>query len=738
MIPLSAHLTRRNIVRLLAWATGGLLALWLLLWLLVPPVLQSQIQTRASQALGRQVQVGAVRFAPWSLELWLDDLDIATADGKGSQLHITQIYANAELASVWSLAPVLDALVVDSPSATLQLLQPGHYDIDDILHTLTQRPASDPAAFALYNVEVRNGSVLLDDRHTGQQHSVQALLLRIPFISNLGAQRDIATHPRLAFTLNGSPFDSDAQATPFASRRAGQARLNLQHIQVADYLRYLPTGLPVHPLKGEVGVDVTLDFAQDTHSTLKVQGTLQAQALVIRNDHGQTDTLDLQQQFHGEWNGQQLALQLDNRLKFAHAPEARLQFEGHIAPTPLQVQGRLLVQQLPLHTLLPYLGRQLPVTVRAAEASFAGDVQLQNQAQGLHIEVKGDAGLGPLQVYSQGQRPEELLRWKLLQVKGLDLHVQPNAPLALQSDSTTLSDFFARVVLQESGRLNLQDLLVASADKAAAPAQPTPPSTPPQIQMGPIRLEGGTVFFQDQFIQPNYSTDLTQLHGQLSGIATSVGRGGKPQLADLSLRGIAEGSAVLSVSGKLNPLANPLVLDVRARMRGLELPPLSAYATKYAGYGIQQGQLSMDVRYQVQPDGQLTASNRLVLNKLTFGEKVEGAPANLPVKLIVALLSDDQGVIDLDLPISGSLNDPEFSLGPIIARVFGKAFGGTGQAPFQALTGDPDSGTIVFAPGSSVLDTQARASLDKTAAALRGKPTLALTISGTADRKSVV
>src|SRR5690606_2150504 len=119
-----------------------------------------------------------------------------------------------------------------------------------------------------------------------------------------------------------------------------------------------------------------------------------------------------------------------------------------------------------------------------------------------------------------------------------------------------------------------------------------------------------------------------------------------------ALKGRAAGTATLEIDGQLNPTADPLALDIRANMRGLELPPLSPYAAKYAGYAIERGRLSMNVAYRVDPSGQLEASNQLVLNQLTFGEKVDSPTATqLPVLLAVALLKDRNGVIDLNLPI---------------------------------------------------------------------------------------
>ena len=211
------------------------------------------------------------------------------------------------------------------------------------------------------------------------------------------------------------------------------------------------------------------------------------------------------------------------------------------------------------------------------------------------------------------------------------------------------------------------------------------------------------------------------------------------QLADLELRGRAEGTASLDITGKLNPLAKPLALDIAGKVRDLELPPLSPYAVKYAGYGIERGKLSVDVRYAVQPDGQLTASNKLVLNQLSFGDKVDGAPNSLPVKLAVALLADRNGVIDLDLPISGSLNDPQFRIGPVIWKVITNLVVKAITAPFSLLANALGGGssnelsTVAFAPGSGTLTDPAKAGLDKVAKALADRPALQLTVLGTAN-----
>jgi hypothetical protein len=230
---------------------------------------------------------------------------------------------------------------------------------------------------------------------------------------------------------------------------------------------------------------------------------------------------------------------------------------------------------------------------------------------------------------------------------------------------------------------------------------------------------------------------LSELTGKM-GAFSSQAANGEVQLAELELRGRAEGTATLEILGKVNPLAKPLALDIAGHVRDLELAPLSPYSVRYAGYGIERGKLSVDVAYKIQPDGQLTANNNIILNQLKFGDKVPEAQNSLPVKLAVALLADSDGVIDLNLPVSGSLNDPQFRVGPIVFKLIVNVIMKAITAPFSLLAsafggGGDELSMVAFAPGSATLTAEARTSLDKVAKALLARPALKMTVVGTAS-----
>ncbi|MBY0464642.1 MAG: DUF748 domain-containing protein, partial [Burkholderiales bacterium] len=438
---------------------------------------------------------------------------------------------------------------------------------------------------------------------------------------------------------------------------------------------------------------------------------------------------------------------------------------GDDGQTP-QVKGKLDALRLPAHALAPYAAAQLNLTLLRADASFLGSLAYSASPQGPAAQLAGDATLENFRADTVASGPagaEELLRWKTLNLRGLALKLAPATATQVNVERGALSDFFARIVINESGRINLQDISKQAAADAAAAASagPTsgtgsgtasvasPPSPTPadplatRISIGPFSLVNGAVDFSDKFIRPNYQANLSDLTGRLGGFSSDgavaqVDGQAAPQMAELELRGKAEGTASLEITGKLNPLAKPLALDIEGRVRDLELPPLSPYTIKYTGHGIERGKLSLDVGYTVLPNGQLTARNQLVLNQLTFGEAVPGAPASLPVKLATALLSDRNGVIDLNLPISGSLNDPEFSLVPVIFKIIGNIIVKAITAPFSLLSGalggsDAELATVAFAPGTAQLLPAAQDKLARVAKALTDRPSLTLTVVGTAS-----
>jgi uncharacterized protein involved in outer membrane biogenesis len=428
--------------------------------------------------------------------------------------------------------------------------------------------------------------------------------------------------------------------------------------------------------------------------------------------------------------------------------QGKLALNGQFALAPLTTELTLAIKNLDLLPLQPLLADRLSLRVTHANLNAQGAVHLAQAKDGSwQGGFKGDLGLANLSTVDK-IGTNDFLRWANLQFDGVDVRI---TPLAVNIAQVALKDFFARVILDSSGRINLQDVLApapvpvvpankpASVTSAAAASvaalPPTPPSTPAAVTpvtVGKFLLQGGRIRYSDNFIKPNYSATLQDLVGSVTGLSSDPA-----STAQVDLKGQVNGAPLL-IAGKINPLKGDLSLDLKASVRGMELPPLSPYSGHYIGYGIDRGKLSFEVNYVLE-QRRLTAQNRLILDQLRFGEaSKEPGATSLPVHFALALLQDRNGVVDINLPIEGTLDDPQFSLGGLIGRMIGNLITKAVSAPFTLLAslfgeGGEELSAISFEPGRAALPDGSAASLQSLTKALTERPALQMDITGSVD-----
>jgi hypothetical protein len=424
--------------------------------------------------------------------------------------------------------------------------------------------------------------------------------------------------------------------------------------------------------------------------------------------------------------------------------------DGSLGLSPLSTDLRVDVQRLDLVPLQPYVTDKVKILVSSGELRLKGRLGVREVAGAPpHISFAGQTNLGNF-VSLDRATSEDFLKWKSLFVGGIQANVNP---LRLEINEVALADFYSRLVVYPNGALNVREMLAGGEAQpssgggaetkgvespSAAPAKKEPASSPPDaeplsIVIGRIVLQGGNVNFTDLFIKPNYSANLTDLDGSVTALSTQPGT-----IADVEILGRLNRSAPLEIKGKLNPLSANPYLDLKAQVKDIELEPFTPYSEKYAGYGIEKGKLSFNVHYMID-NRKLKAENQLILDQLTFGGKVESPTATkLPVLLAVALLKDRNGVIDLNIPIGGSLDDPEFSVGGVILHVLVNLIAKAATSPFALLGaafggGGEELSYVEFQPGLATLDDTAIDTLSKLGKALNDRPGLKLDISGRAD-----
>src|SRR6185312_422709 len=298
-----------------------------------------------------------------------------------------------------------------------------------------------------------------------------------------------------------------------------------------------------------------------------------------------------------------------------------------------------------------------------------------------------------------------------------------------------------RVVIGRDGSLNLATMLrPVNAAPSRAPSS-TPSSAPSgasssatskapsmPIRIARVELRGSAADFTDLSVQPNFAAAIDGLHGSIVGLSSDPGTRARVQLA-----GAVNRYAPVSIEGQVNVLSAQTYTDLEMSFQNIDLPLFNPYSGKFAGYSIAQGKLTTQMHYHLE-NRQLRATHHIVIDQLEFGPATASKQAvPLPIKLAAALLKDRNGVITLDLPVGGSLNDPTFRLGPIVWKVFVGLIRHIVTAPFSWLGslfgGDGARLAYVdFVPGSAALDDTNAHKLMQLAQALAQRPQLRLDI----------
>jgi hypothetical protein len=425
---------------------------------------------------------------------------------------------------------------------------------------------------------------------------------------------------------------------------------------------------------------------------------------------------------------------------------------GTLRPSPLAADLQINTQRLGIAAFEPYLGVPLNVTLSRAQITSRGKLRYDTRRAQPRIAYRGDAALENVNIKDK-LTGDDFLRWRALRATRLDAVISAGTP-RIDIDHLALSAFYARMIINANGRLNVSDVIASPTAapvsvtranaKPAAASQPAPASTAANataaapaadIHIGGITLAYGQLNFTDNFIKPNYTANLTRLHGEIGAFGTAPNAPPAPIKIEASL----DDNAPVAIDGTLNPLQPVAALDITGKATDVELTRMSAYATKYTGYPITGGKLKADVHYTLD-QRKLSADNHLFITQLTFGDRDESPGIrHLPVKLAVALLKDSQGNVNIDLPVSGSLDDPQFSVGGLVWRAVVGLISKAVTAPFRLLAAafggsqHADLDYIAFAPGSAVLDANAQARLGQVAAMLQKKPGLKLQLTGRVD-----
>ncbi|WP_296234328.1 DUF748 domain-containing protein [uncultured Pseudomonas sp.] len=418
----------------------------------------------------------------------------------------------------------------------------------------------------------------------------------------------------------------------------------------------------------------------------------------------------------------------DLRLDTGLGKQGKLQVAGNVQLSPTSAQLKVATQDIDLRLAQAYLSPFIRLELRSGLLGSDLDVQLRS-TEPLALSVTGSAHVDQLHTLDT-LRERDFVRWKQVRVGGLDY--RHGESLAIER--VELDQPYARFVINENLTTNVSELIVpqtTTPNESKADA-----GKPLAIRIGGVAINDGSANFADFSLTPSFATAVQQMNGRIGVLDNQ-----KPQAASVDIQGKVDRYAPMSIKGKLTPFDPLNSLDIATSFKNVELTTITPYSGKFAGYRIRKGRLNLDLHYRIEK-GQLNAENKVLVENLQLGERVDSPDAvDLPIRLAVALLKDTQGRIAIELPVQGDLNNPQFSVIPIVWQTLRNLVLRAAQAPFKFIAGlvggsNVDLSTVPFVAGSAQLQGDARQALDTLAKALEERPNLRLEVEGQAAQSA--
>nr|MCH9699611.1 DUF748 domain-containing protein [Gammaproteobacteria bacterium] len=411
----------------------------------------------------------------------------------------------------------------------------------------------------------------------------------------------------------------------------------------------------------------------------------------------------------------------------------KLTTNGSLAIDPLNAQLNIKASKIALNALQPYINDFSRLKLKNGQFNLNGALNLaKNKADKTTGRFKGNANIARLRTINALNK-KDFLKWRAFNVNGIDVHLEP---LRVAIRDVVADKLYSRVIINKDKTSNLNEIFSSEEKKPSTPnnkqnvaAKQSKSKTVP-VKIGSVNIKNGAALFSDLSLVLPFALNMTDLNGTIKGINSNL-----KETATVRVDGKVNRISPVVIDGSLKPFDISKFMDIRLNLDGVDLTAITPYMAQFAGYEIEKGKINLDVEYKIK-DKALIAKNKIVIDQLTLGDEIDSPDAvSLPVSLAIGLLQDQNGVIDLDLPMQGSLDDPEFSIASLIGKVLVNLLTKAATSPFSllgGLVGDDSSNlsAIEFVPGRSQLQPSEIEKLAKISDALKSRPKLNIELKG--------
>ncbi len=578
------------------------------------------------------------------------------------------------------------------------------------------------------DVQIQNGNVSVQDLQIQETGSAEAVIM-VPF-----------------FEVKGVAVDVAKQSVTIPSVTTRDARF-LGWVSQDGTLNYQTLFSPVESStdsSGTVPPPASEPEAEKTEPPWKV---------LVENLNVENFTIDVEDRqpttparllveaFHFQTS--QVSSTLDQPLpidlSFQLNQTGKANLQGTVNVEPLKVEMDVALTDIALKPFEPYLEPFVQFEVGSGALNLTGKAHYQDVSKTDPMaRYAGSIDVSKL-AFVDPENSKSFLQWDDLALKELALNIEPTS---VKLEEVALVKPAVVLTIDADGNSNMTRLLApqGESDEQLTEEEPVteePSAPPPSVQVETVRIDNLLIQLADRSINPNVRTKIEEFSGTIKGLSSE-----QLAKADVDLGGKVDQYAPFKIQGQINPLSEDAYTDVSLIFDNLNLTTISPYSGKYAGYPITKGKLSLDLGYKLSQK-ELVGKNKVLVDQITMGSKVESPDAtSLPIPLALALLKDRKGLIDIDLPVSGNIDDPEFSYGGIIWNALVNLITKIATSPFSLVGGlvggvmgdDPDAlKYIAFSPGAMEMPPTEQEKLVALGKALTDRPGLRLDVTGAAD-----
>jgi len=410
--------------------------------------------------------------------------------------------------------------------------------------------------------------------------------------------------------------------------------------------------------------------------------------------------------------------------------------KGKLRHTPLKQKGVFSIKKLSLKEATPYLQDSMFVSLNDGFLNLNSKVSYEKSDKKPDLNVDGSLSLESFEL-SDSRTNNTLLSFAETELKSFNLNLFPSS---IYIDEVNLDSFYVDAQIDKNKQMNFAKLSKKKDDANITKVEDTNETTTKKedkfaFKLMKLHVSNGTANFADYSLPIDFKTSMHNLNGDVYAISNSDG-----EVSYINIDGEVDEYGSTKIKGSLDTSNIKAYTDIGVSFRNLGLDSYSGYSAQFAGYKIKKGKLFLDLEYKIL-NSQLQGKNSLIIKQIELGDEIEDENiTKLPLGFAIALLEDGDGVIDINMPVEGDMDEPDFKYGALILKTFANLIVKAVASPFKFLgeamgfNGD-ELKFIDFEPAKIVILAPQREKLDNIAKMLLKKPKLSLEIETAYDEQ---